>query len=273
MGTYRFVTFLSDFGAEGSFVGVCRGVILRIAPEVTVVDVTHAIAPQDVRQGALVLAQSVPFLPEAVHLAVVDPAVGTHRRAIAVATGSGSVLVGPDNGLLCFAWDCLGGAERAVELTNESYRLTPTARTFHGRDLFSPAAAHLALGVALKDLGRSVDPASLVRLEEPASRVDGDHVHGEVLLVDHFGNLQLSVGRAELEIAGIFMGDQIELRAGGRTHTACFCETFSEVAVGDLLVYEDSYRRLAVAVNRGNASHVLGAVCAESVILARLHHR
>ena len=148
-----FITFLSDFGLKDDFVGTCHGVIKRIAPEAQIIDITHGIEPQAVLQGALVLASTLPYMPEGVHLAVVDPGVGGDRRALALRDASGRLYVGPDNGLLVPAAEKLGGIDGAWQLTNSDYMLEPVSATFHGRDVFSPAAAHLAPGVDPAELG------------------------------------------------------------------------------------------------------------------------
>src|SRR5215212_8586718 len=177
---YHVVTLLTDYGIEDGFVAACHGVLLTLAPRLRLVDVTHLVPPQDVRRGAAVLAQTVPWLPPAVHVAVVDPDVGTSRRGIAVAAGQ-SVLVGPDNGLLLPAAEALGGILEAVELTERRFFAAEVARTFHGRDVFAPVAAHVAGGVPLPDLGPAVDPASLVRLPPPLVVVRDGVVEAEVL--------------------------------------------------------------------------------------------
>jgi S-adenosyl-L-methionine hydrolase (adenosine-forming) len=269
MAGYGWITFLSDYGLEDGFVGVCHGVIARIAPEVRVIDLSHAIRPQDVRHGAAVLAQSVPFVPTAVHLAVVDPGVGGRRRLVAVEAG-GHTLVGPDNGLLGWAAEALGGIDRAHAIDSPAHRLEPVSRTFHGRDVLAPAAAHLAAGTDPAALGPAADPAGLVRLDPPVSRVDGDRVHGTVLLVDHFGNVTLTVGREELERLGVALGDPVEVRIGGRAHRLPFAETFSSVPAGRLVLHEDSSRRLAVAVNQGRAAERLQARSGDPVVVARV---
>ncbi|HYY45052.1 MAG TPA: SAM-dependent chlorinase/fluorinase, partial [Actinomycetota bacterium] len=171
------VTFLSDYGLEDEFVGVCHGVMLRIAPWLKVVHLHHYILRHDIRHGSIVLKQSVQFLPDAVHLAVVDPSVGSDRKAIAVRCASGAVFVGPDNGLVMDAVDECGGPEEAYEIKDQRYVLSPVSRTFQGRDLFAPAAAHIAAGVEPSELGPSVDVAGLVRLEVPEAWVHDDHVH------------------------------------------------------------------------------------------------
>jgi S-adenosylmethionine hydrolase len=268
MAGYDWITFTSDYGLEDHFVGVCHGVMARVAPRVRVLDVSHAVGPQDVRQGARVLAQAVPYLPRAVHLAVVDPGVGTGRGMVAVAAG-GQVLVGPDNGLLVWAAEALGGVDRAHALENPAYRLEPVSRSFHGRDVFAPAAAHLAAGVGLAELGPAVDPGRLVRLERSPARVDGGRLAGSVVAVDHFGNLALGLGRRDLEAAGLAGGGPLEARAGGRAHRVVLAETFASVPAGDLLLHEDAFGSLELAVNRGRAADRLGAGPGDRVELAR----
>jgi S-adenosyl-L-methionine hydrolase (adenosine-forming) len=266
---FGFLTFTSDYGLEDEFVGVCHGVIKTFAPEVEILDISHAIPPQDVRAGAIVLAQAVRFMPPAVHLAIVDPGVGTHRRAVVIGTAQGPPLVGPDNGLLSLAAEALGGAVEAHEIAREELFLQPVSRTFHGRDIFAPVAARLALGMPPGEVGPAIPVAELVRAETPASRVDDDHVHGQVVQTDHFGNLQLNVSREELESLGIILGDALELRVGGKAHQVQFCQTFAEVPAGRLALLEDSYRKISVAVTQGSASKRLDARRGDHVILAR----
>jgi S-adenosylmethionine hydrolase len=269
MAGYDWITFTSDYGLEDHFVGVCHGVMARIAPRVGVIDLCHAVRPQDVRHGAVLLAQAMPFLPRAVHLAVVDPAVGTDRGMVAVEAG-GHVLVGPDNGLLVWAAEALGGPGRVHALDNPAHRLDPVSRTFHGRDVFAPAAAHVAAGVDPAELGPEVDPARLVRLEPPASRVDHDRVHGSVLLVDHFGNLALGLRRDQLELAGMAVGDPVDVGIGGRSYRLPFAETFGSVPPGHLVLHEDSFGSLAVAVNQGRAAERLEATAGDPVVIVRV---
>jgi S-adenosyl-L-methionine hydrolase (adenosine-forming) len=266
---FRFLTFTSDYGLEDEFVGVCRGVVKRFAPDVEILDISHAIPPQDVPAGANVLAQAVRYMPAAVHLAIVDPGVGTHRRAVVIGTREGPPLVGPDNGLLSLAAEALGGATQAHEIARENLFLQPVSRTFHGRDIFAPVAARLALGMSPDDVGPSIPVGELVQLVMPKSKVDDDHVHGQIVQTDHFGNLQLNVSREELESLGIMLGDQLELRVGGKAHEVKFCHTFAEVPAGRLAVIEDSYRRIAVAVNQGSAAKRMEARRGDPVILAR----
>jgi S-adenosyl-L-methionine hydrolase (adenosine-forming) len=269
MAGYDWITFTSDYGLEDHFVGVCHGVMARVAPGARVLDVSHAVAAQDVRQGAVVLAQAVPYLPRAVHLAVVDPGVGTGRGMVAVEAG-GQALVGPDNGLLLWAAEALGGVDRVHALQNPAFRLTPVSRTFHGRDVFAPAAAHLAAGVDPAELGPGLDPDGLVRLERPAARPGAGRVAGGVVAVDHFGNLALDLRRQDLEKAGMAVGDPVEVRAGGHAHRVTVGETFASVPAGELVLHEDSFGSLAVAVNRGRAADRLGAGAGDPVEVAKV---
>jgi S-adenosylmethionine hydrolase len=254
-----FLTFLSDFGLQDDFVGTCHGVIKRIAPDVQIIDITHGISPQAVMQGALVLRNTMPYMPEGVHLAVVDPGVGGPRRALVIRDHAGRRYVGPDNGLLLPAVDSMGGIDVAHELASPRYALEPVSRTFHGRDLFAPAAAHLALGLPLEKLGPPVDPDALVRLDLPQPELGDDRIGAVVLDVDRYGNMQLNLSRREFEQAGIEPGTRVELAVHGERYYATAARTFADARPGDIVLFEDSYRNIAVAINRGNAAEMLGA--------------
>ena len=262
------ITFLSDYGLEDEFVGVCHGVILRIAAHVRILDVHHNIRPQNVRHGALVLRQSIPFLPLAVHLAVVDPGVGSGRRAIALEVSSGAVLVGPDNGLLLPAATASGGIERAVELKDDAFFLSPVSRTFQGRDVFAPVAAHVANGVHVSELGPEIARSDLVPLSIPEAQIEGERVRAEVLQIDRFGNVQLNARPSQLAAAGLASGGETSVAIEGRRVAASLRETFSAVEEGELVLVEDSYGYLCLAVNRGRAADMTGARPGSSVILA-----
>jgi S-adenosyl-L-methionine hydrolase (adenosine-forming) len=249
-----FITFLSDFGLQDDFVGTCHGVMKRIAPDAQIIDITHGIAPQEVFQGALVLANTLPFMPPGVHLAVVDPGVGGVRRPLALRDAQGRLYVGPDNGLLPPAADRFGGVEAAHELANPAYALQPVSRTFHGRDLFAPAAAHLARGVGLDELGPPIAADALVRLEPPAPTVDAGEIAATVLYVDRYGNAQLNLTREHLERAGIQPGRRLEIELGGRRHEIVAARTFDEAPPGGAILYEDSYQNMSLAVSRGSAA-------------------
>jgi S-adenosylmethionine hydrolase len=253
------ITFLSDYGLEDDFVGVCHAVIARIAPESRVIDLTHGIRRHDVRTGALVLRRTLPFAPPGVHLAVVDPEVGGTRRAIAVRTADeGRVLVGPDNGVLLPAAETFGGVVEAVEISGSPHRLRPVSATFHGRDLFSPVAAHLAAGAPLAGAGDPIEVADLVGLGLPEARLEGDEIVAHALEVDRFGNVALDATHEQLARTGLRLGTEVLVEAGGWQQQAIYAHAFSDVAEGELLLYEDAYRTLALAVNRGSAAERLG---------------
>jgi S-adenosylmethionine hydrolase len=248
MAGYGWISLTTDYGLADGFVAACHGVIARIAPQVRVIDVTHLVPPGEVARGANVLAQAVAHLPPAVHVAVVDPGVGTARRGIAIQTPHGH-LVGPDNGLLPAAANVLGGAVRAVELMNPTWLPERISPTFHGRDVFAPVAARLALGADLGQAGRPLDPAALVRLPDPVVVVGDGFVEAEVLSIDHFGNVQLAAPAGCLSA----LGDT--LRVGGLG--AVRGDTFADASAGGLVVYADSADRVAVAVNGGRAATAL----------------
>ena len=259
------ITFLSDFGLQDDFVGTCHGVIKRIAPEAEIIDITHGIPPQHVLQGALVLSNTLPYMPEGVHLAVIDPGVGGHRRALALRTGDGRFLVGPDNGLLVPAADCLGGVAAAHELANPEYALDTVSRTFHGRDLFSPAAAHLARGVGLEELGPPIDQQALVRLEVPTPEVGQNRIRATILYVDHFGNIQLNLNREHLEEAAVRPGVRVELELALDRYYAVAARTFADARPGDIILYEDAYRNVAIAISGGSAADMFGVGAGQEV--------
>ncbi len=259
-----FVTFLSDFGLQDDFVGTCHGVIRRIAPETQVIDITHGIPAQQILQGALVLASTLPYVPVGVHLAVVDPGVGGARRALALRDQDGRYYVGPDNGLLIPAAERAGIAA-AHELANPEYALETISRTFHGRDLFAPAAAHLSRGVAIGELGPPIDADALVRLDLPQPELGPDKIAATVLYVDSFGNIALNVTREHVAEVGIVPGTQVELELGGERFYAIAARTFADARAGDIVLYEDSYRNMSVAISNGNAGEMLHARAGQSL--------
>ena len=252
------VTLLTDYGRQDSFVGVCHGVMRSIEPDLRIIDITHGINRYAVREGALVLRNTLPFMPVGVHIAVVDPQVGTERRAVALRTGDGRTLVGPDNGLLSLAWERCGGVELAVDVTRSQHRLEPVSATFHGRDIFAPVAAHLAAGAQLADAGDPLDPSALATVELPEPRHEDGTLVAHALVLDRFGNVGLNVGHEQLAGSGLTLGGTIEVETGGERYLAKYAQTFADVTTGELLVYEDSYRSLAVAINRGDAAATLG---------------
>ena len=258
------VTFLSDFGLQDDFVGTCHGVIKRIAPETEIIDITHGIPRLQILQGALVLANTIPYMPVGVHLAVVDPGVGGQRRPLALRDGEGRLYVGPDNGLLVPAAE-RAGIVAAHELANPAYALDSISRTFHGRDLFAPAAAHLSRGVALGELGPPLSPDALVRLDVPEPEIGQTRIGACVLYVDSFGNIALNLTREHAADAGIVPGTQVELEVAGERVYAVAARTFADARPGDLILYEDSYRNMSVAINGGNAGEMLHARTGQSL--------
>ncbi len=257
MTTFQCLTFLTDYGLEDAFVAVCHGVASQIAPDLRIIDITHLIPLGDIRRGAVVLAQAVPYFPAAVHVAVVDPGVGTARRAVAVQAGA-SVFVGPDNGLLSVAVTAAGGAARAVSLTNRALWRDTEAATFHGRDIFMPVAARLAAGAPLDTVGEPVDVPSLVTLPPPECRLTGGAAHLEVVTADRFGNLQLSLPGADAPRAGLVPGATVTLTWEDGEITVPFVRTFGDVGQGAVLCYLDSGDWVAIAVSGGDAARRLG---------------
>ena len=254
------ITFLSDYGHSDEFVGVCHGVIARRCPQARVIDITHSIPRHDVREGALVLRDALIHMPPAVHLCVVDPAVGHHaRRAIALRTvDEGRLLVGPDNGLLMLAAERLGGVLEAVDIGRSRERREPVSATFHGRDIFAPVAAALAAGVSLSEVGEPLAAGELRRLALPVARVDGDVLAAHVLRTDHFGNLMLNASGADIAESGVELGSALVIEVAGRSHSGRYASTFADVPPGELLLYEDGVRMAALAINRGSAAEHLG---------------
>ncbi len=261
------ICFLTDFGLQDDFVGTCHGVIERIAPGTRVIDVTHGIPAQGILQGAFVLASTLPYMPAGVHLAVVDPGVGGSRRPVAILDAGGRLFVGPDNGLLLPAAERAGIAE-ARELANPAYALDSVSRTFHGRDLFAPAAAHLARGVPLSELGPPLGVDALVRLDLPEPVVGEHTVEATTLYVDSFGNIALNLTRDDLARVGVVPGTRVELEVARERYYAVAARTFADARPGDVILYEDSYRNMSLAINRGNAGRTLHAAAGDPVRIA-----
>jgi S-adenosylmethionine hydrolase len=264
------ITFLSDYGVQDEFVGVCHGVIARICPEARIIDITHGVRRHDVRAGAVLLRSALAYMPSGVHLAVVDPEVGAARRAVALGLADGRVLVGPDNGLLWPAVAAHGGVLEAVEITASPFRLEQVSATFHGRDIFAPVAAHLAAGVPLPDVGEPCDPDALIVWEPPSAERRAGELGAEVVYVDRFGNVQLNANHEDLESVGLRLGHTValELDSGG-SYDARYVRTFADAAVDELIVYEDASRSLAIAISHGSAAQRL-ALHAQARLRIRL---
>ena len=259
MARYDCISLTTDYGLSDGFVAACHGVLARLAPHARVIDVTHLVPPGEVAQGANVLAQAVPHLPPSVHVAVVDPGVGTARRAVLVEAASG-LLVGPDNGLLPAAAAALGGIRRVFTLDNPAWHLPSVSATFHGRDVFAPVAARLANGTDPAEAGSEVAPDGLVRLPDPVVVLGDGWLEAEVTAVDRFGNVQLAASGAVLDSfpANVAIGGLRASRA----------RTFGDARAGELIVYVDSADRVAVAVNGGRAVVALGVTPGDVLRLA-----
>ena len=264
---YDTISFLSDYGLDDEFVGIVHSVIRSIAPDARVIDLTHQIPQWDIRAGGLALARSAQYLAPGVVLAVVDPGVGSSRRAIGVEVGDGaSVLVGPDNGLLAPTVALCGGATRVVELTSTDHRLPAPGATFDGRDVFAPAAAHLCAGVALSELGPDIDPNGLVPGVLPVAREEDDHLVTEVLWVDRFGNCQLNVDPDDTAR----LGERLQLRFHDTVRSARVTQSYHDVAVGEVGLVCDSYGLLSISLDRRSAASELGLHAGDEVVLSEL---
>ncbi len=265
-----FISFLTDFGPD-SAAAICRGVMLSIAPDAQIVDISHSVRKYAILDGAFLLWISLRWMPVGAHVAVVDPGVGTARRPIGLLTERGDILIGPDNGLLMPAAESLGGIREARQLENRGWMLENITSTFHGRDIFSPIAAHLGIGGAFEDVGTAIEPASLVQLQFPEPTVGDGVLDTSIVYVDSFGNLRLAGARQDLEAAlGDLAGRQLSVEfaaAGGEPiiETAPWARTFGEIPKGAPLVYEDSFGLLAYADNQGNVAARLGLVAGRAV--------
>jgi S-adenosylmethionine hydrolase len=269
----RPITFLSDYGNADEFAGVCRAVIASIAPEANVIDISHGIRRHDVRRGAAVLADAVAFAPPGVHLAVVDPGVGTPRRAIAATSAEGGrLVVGPDNGLLAPALAHFGGALEVVDISESPVRLEPVSATFHGRDIFAPVAAHLAIGAQLRELGEPIDHASLEVLPDVRPQIEPKpgRLTAEIGDVDGYGNAALLARAEDADAAGLKQGTRLRVTAPRRSDEVLYAHTFGDVAEGEPLLYVDSSGSLALAVNRGDAARRLDVEPGDRVALDRM---
>jgi S-adenosyl-L-methionine hydrolase (adenosine-forming) len=261
------VSFLTDYGLDDEFVGVVKSVIRDMAPHATVVDLTHGIRPFDIRGGSLALARAIPYVAEGVVLAVVDPGVGTSRRALAIEVAGGAgVLVGPDNGLLAPAVAIIGGAERAVELTNPEHHLSALGATFAGRDVFAPVVAHLCNGVDLAELGPLVDPDLLMPGMVPLPREEDDGVHTEVLWVDRFGNCQLNVGPDDLTVGVSVWAVTI----GDERRAAKLATTYGELGPGSVGLVLDSHGMYSLSFDQRSAAHELRLAAGDAVVLSTI---
>ena len=230
--------------------------MLSIAPEATVIDLTHEVPSFEIEVGAEILQHATKYMPsDVVYLAVVDPGVGTGRRGVTLRTESGAVMVGPDNGLLAPACNSLGGTSHSVELTNDRYHITPVSNTFHGRDIFAPVAAHLAAGVDISEFGKDVAPEDLVELSVPGYEEEpGATQTTKILDIDRYGNARLSMIQNE---SNLEYGDSLSVDIGDGDMPVRYLATFGEAQKGELVLVPDSHWRPSLAINKGNAAQAL----------------
>lgn len=264
------ISFLSDFGDVDEFVGVVHGVIARIAPEVRIIDVSHGIGRGDIHGGALALTRAVQFMPDGVFLAVVDPGVGTERKAIAARTPVG-FFVGPDNGLLAPAVAMVGGADVIVSLEDERFRLPSAGETFHGRDVFAPAAAVLASGQAeITDLGPALDPDSISPLLIPLAETGPNGtIKAAALWIDTFGNIQMNIGPEDLEALGLKPGDDVNVSASMAEFRITWGVSYGSVEEGEPVIHVDSHGQIALAVRGGSADEDFPITVGDPITLSR----
>ena len=271
------ISLLSDFGARDPSAAILHGVILSIAPDARIVDISHEVRKFAIRDGALLLWCALPYLPVGVNVAVVDPGVGTERRPIALKVARGDVLIGPDNGLLMAGAERLGGVVEARLLETEAYRLPTVSTSFHGRDIFAPAAAHVASGTAMSALGPALDPGALVPSPIADAAVEPGCLRSSIVYVDTFGNVKIAGLRGDLEaaIGPLRPGDRVELAFAAHAGDHASVEivawhaTFGEAEPGEMLLYEDSYGRICLARNQGHAASHLGLVEDREVAIRR----
>jgi len=261
------VTFTSDFGRCEEWVAAVKGVILSINPCAAIVDISHEIPPFDIGKGAFVLAAALPYMPVAVHVAVVDPGVGTRRLAVALVVERGDVLVGPDNGLLMPAAERLGGARQAYHLENQDFFHTPVHPTFHARDIFAPVAAHLSLGVGAEEMGLRIDTGDLVPAPWGRARDGEGAVYATIIDVDRFGSLRLNAYPEQIRSLGYAEGDRVLLDMGEEEYDAVLVSTFGEVEAGTILLFEDSSGVMAAGVSGGSLAARTGAKAGDILIV------
>lgn len=274
-GSRPIVSLITDFGSRDPSAGILRAVILGICPEASIIDLSHEVERYRIRDGALLMWSAAPYLPVGSHVAVVDPGVGTERRAVAMETARGDHLVGPDNGILLPAAARLGGIVRVHQLESPQYRLPVISSSFHGRDIFAPAAAHLAMGVPLEFLGPAVDPRSLRILDWPEPEVHPGVLRTSVIYLDSFGSAKLSALGSHLfgALGSPELGQPLYVRIidqdGPLDLEVAWVETFGDVPPGQPLLFQDSYGRLSLSVNQGSAVRDLGIREDAEVIVSR----
>ena len=261
------ITFTSDFGTSEEWVGVVKGVILSVNPAAVIVDISHDIPPFDISKGAFVLAAALPHMPLGVHLAVVDPGVGTRRLAVALRTARGDFLVGPDNGLLIPAAERLGGVEKAYFLDDQEFFRTPVHPTFHARDIFAPVAAHLSLGVDPREMGSPLRVEELVPSPWERAKEGEGALYATIIDIDRFGSLRLNAYPEQVENLGCREGDTLLLGLGEEELEATLASTFGEVEMGRVLLFEDSSGVMAAGISGGSLARRTGASPGDTLII------
>lgn len=250
----KVISFASDFGLEDGSVGICKGVISRIDPELNVIDLSHDIPPQNLKYASLLLMRAIQYIPQGVLLAVIDPGVGTDRKAIGIETDWG-VMIGPDNGLLNLACATVGGAKRAFELSNENWIIPHKGDTFHGRDKFSPFAAAYASGqLNIEDFGEELELENLTQYFLPLTETEDNTIKGEIIWIDHFGNSQTNISPEDLESLKINIEDVVAVNIEGQSFETTWCKNFQTPYKGPVGLFTDSWGMLSVFIKQGNAA-------------------
>ena len=263
----RVVTLLTDFGLQDEYAGVVEGVIATAAPEVRVLHVSHGVPATNVRRGESMLASAISFLPVGVHLAIVDPGVGSERRAVAIRSADDRLFVGPDNGVLIAAVERCGGAVEAWEIVNPELWLEEVSATFHGRDVFAPVAARLAQGLDPATVGPIVTISSLTRLPTRQATVSSGMISGLVAFADGFGNVATTIMPADIETIGVRDGGTLEIAVGDYRFLGSFASTYADVEPGEIVVHVHAGGSIGVAVNRGSFAEVAATGEGDAIVL------
>jgi len=264
------VTLLSDFGLKDPYVAEMKAVIMRICPEARIIDVSHDIEKFNIRMGAFVLASAAPYFPKGtIHVAVVDPGVGTKRRPILI-EASHALYVGPDNGLLLLAAQ-KQGVRHVFNITNSHYMLSRVSKTFHGRDIFAPVAAHLASGSDPADFGSEIQDYVIPKFAKP--ELTANEFRGEVLHIDDFGNIITNISAEDFEKTRIKDGSTFQLRLKGKITALKFCSAYGETPIGKPLALIGSHDFLEISINQGNASKKFGIKTGDQITVVLCKQR
>ena len=264
----KFITLTTDFGVQSQGIGIMEGVALEINPDAHVIHLMHGLPDFDLHYAARTM-ETVKYLPIGYHICVVDPGVGTKRKPIIIETGRGDFLIGPDNGVLMPATSFLGGIKKVVEITNTNYMRQPVSPIFHGRDIFTPVAAHLSKGVKMEEFGKKLDPKELVRAPYEEAFVKGGEIHATAISINKFGSLHLNIMHEVLDRWGLQLGEKVSLQFGKHTLNMPFGTTFGDVEKGEALILKDDYGRMEVALNQGSFSKKYPVRIGDEIIVRR----